>query len=581
MYIIFFVGLCIYFSKEIGKLKQRISVLEENRDLSLKNTEKVKVKETRALTQSQQNSSSSTVTQESVSIEKSTDAAEDMLSRFGEWYKVDWMLKTGVLFLLCGLGWFVTYAFMNNWIGETGRITLGYFFGIALLVYGWLKMHEQDFAKKAAAFFVLGASVIMVTTYAAHIMYNMFPMVVAMGIMYITSSFVSVCAIRFVKTLDIAGLALAAVAPLLVHGSEDPILLFAYLFVVVLGSHVIVHLTGRREVIFAGLVMVSLYSFEYITEKSYLHHSLDYGVLLMFAYAFTAVFFFASIIGILRSDAAQNYKPSSSDIATACGTGLFLLTWVLTAAQKEWQSMILLAWMLVFSFGAFLVFKKINRREPFYAYAISSLVLLGTATAVEFENQTLLIAFILEAAAIVLATDLLLRSKKATTVMSFAFIVPVVLSLGYIFEQKPDISIFILAVTLLAIAYKLYRSENSATEKNYDLFKLYLVSGSVYFWIHVWNYIHSLTTDANGTIITLIVYTLAGLGIYMYGVTQESKGFRLYGSILIGFAIVRIVIIDVWSMELFGKVIVFIVVGALLMSTAFIAKKKPGIITLN
>ena len=575
MYIIFFVGLFIYFSKEIAGLNRRLTELEKN-NTTLESLQK---RETPDTTPSQQKPKKSTVlTSEKKQSQITSDSASDMLTRFGDWYKVDWMLKTGVLFLLCGLGWFVTYAFMNNWIGQSGRITLGYFVGVALLVYGWIKMHEESFAKKAAAFFVLGASTIMLTTYAAHMMYNMFPATVAMGIMYLTSSFVSVCSIRFVKSLDIIGLALAACAPLLVQGNEGATLLFVYLFVVVLGSHVVVHVTGRREVIFAGLIMVSLYSAPYILSKPFLMHQNDYGVLLIFAYAFTAIFFLASIVGILRSSSNESYKASSADIATACGTGLFLLTWVTTAAPKDWQSIILIAWMLVFSVGAFLVFKKTNKKEPFYGYAIISLVLLGTATAIEFKEQVLLIAFILEATAIVLSSDILLRSKAITKVTSFAFVVPIIFSMNYIFEKSSNVSILLLAIALLGVAFKMYRNERDHEEKQYGLFKLFLISGSIYFWIYIWNFIHSLTTDVNGTIITLIIYTIAGLFIYIYGVREESRGSRLYGSILIGFAIARIIIIDVWSMELFGKVIVFIVVGALLMSTAFIGKKKNGVL---
>jgi len=45
------------------------------------------------------------------------------------------MIKSVVLLLLA-LGWFVSYAFANNWIGPLGRITLGILFGLAVVGMG-------------------------------------------------------------------------------------------------------------------------------------------------------------------------------------------------------------------------------------------------------------------------------------------------------------------------------------------------------------------------------------------------------------------------------------------------------------
>ena len=56
------------------------------------------------------------------------------------WFKEDWLLKLGALLLLFGFGWFVTYAFLNNWIGPVGRITLGIVAGVGILLLGWWRI---------------------------------------------------------------------------------------------------------------------------------------------------------------------------------------------------------------------------------------------------------------------------------------------------------------------------------------------------------------------------------------------------------------------------------------------------------
>ena len=49
--------------------------------------------------------------------------------KFSAWMKEDLLLKFGALLLLIGFGWLTTYAFLNNWIGPMGRITLGIIVG--------------------------------------------------------------------------------------------------------------------------------------------------------------------------------------------------------------------------------------------------------------------------------------------------------------------------------------------------------------------------------------------------------------------------------------------------------------------
>src|SRR3989338_4692934 len=61
---------------------------------------------------------------------------QDAIQKFFTWFARDWPLKVGALFILLGFVWLVTYAFLNNWIGETGRIVFGILAGSAILMWG-------------------------------------------------------------------------------------------------------------------------------------------------------------------------------------------------------------------------------------------------------------------------------------------------------------------------------------------------------------------------------------------------------------------------------------------------------------
>jgi hypothetical protein len=69
--------------------------------------------------------------------------------------------------------------------------------------------------------------------------------------------------------------------------------------------------------------------------------------------------------------------------------------------------------------------------------------------------------------------------------------------------------------------------------------------------------------------ISLVIYTIIGLIVYSSGQTT-----KLYGGILLGFVVIHLLLIDVWYLELTGRIITFFVVGTLLMLTAFIGRNK-------
>ena len=74
--------------------------------------------------------------------------------------------------------------------------------------------------------------------------------------------------------------------------------------------------------------------------------------------------------------------------------------------------------------------------------------------------------------------------------------------------------------------------------------------------------------------ISLVIYTVVGLAAYFYGLTKGKRELRLYGGALVGFVVGRLLLTDVWRMELGARIVTFFLIGALLVSTAFLGRKK-------
>ncbi len=502
--------------------------------------------------------------------------APSMGSRFVAWLKDDWMLKTGAGLFLLGFGWLVTYAFMNNWIGPAGRISLCLLAGVALMVFGWTWMAR--YFEQGSIFLGLGAGVVMMTLYAARSIYDFFDPTLVLILCFLVSAVIAIAGVKYRSSgLAVASVLLAGVAPLLTHSaSADYVGLFAYLFVVVLGAVWVVQFTGSRDPIAAALLVVGFYSLVFFFDG---HSDAEADFLLYGAYLFALVFYVASLLALVRAPQAEKIQ---SDLFIGLGTGMFVYGWTVIAVAQNMQSIAVAICALVFAIGAYLVFTLTGRKEPFFVYAGVATVLLGVATALEFEGPALTIAFIIESSVVTLLAFIFTQSRAITERAAYVFLVPIVLSLpsfgAYAWYEgimhSDALVLSMLAIILLGTGYLLYtlRNPEDATTHTMQTSAVLMVGGAVYTLADIWLATHALYPADFATTLSLLVYTILGLILYISGKLHTYPNVQYCGAVLLGCVVARLLFIDVWNMELSGKIVVFFGVGALLMSTAFIGR---------
>lgn len=513
-----------------------------------------------------------------VSREQKPDVLMDII----EWFKEDWLLKTGALLVLIAFGWFVSYAFINNWIGPIGRIALGLLAGTGILVGGWLRMNK--FANQGGVIMVLGSTVILLTTFAAREIYDFFTPEIALGIMFATTALVALASVRFnTKGLALAGLALGSLAPLLTNSpTPNYVGLFAYLLVVVAGAIWIITLKNWRDLTAAALIIVVFYS---IPHWLGLVSTVYEQVLLALSFAFAALFFLTNTLGIVNMKNPDS-KDLTPDLVTAGGNGLFLLAWILTVGPENWQSLLIAGWMIIFAFGAYLVFHVTRRPEPLYVYAGVSISMLAAATAVELDGPMLTLAYIVEAALIPLVASMIVKDLIVAKRLTLLLIGPMLLSVENITSRNWSLGVLhddffvLLLLTAVLIGHGLFfwwreRDEHPSEEAKTG--PILLVIGSIYAYVLLWLVTHAaFLNDDSAVLVSLVVYTVIGIASYIYGGLHDIRVIRIYGGILLGFVVGRLLLIDVWQMELVGRIIVFAVIGVLLMSTAFMGRPKKS-----
>ena len=131
----------------------------------------------------------------------------------------------------------------------------------------------------------------------------------------------------------------------------------------------------------------------------------------------------------------------------------------------------------------------------------------------------------------------------------------------------------IVAGRLIAVVSK---KEKEPSNNNLSTGNVLIVFGIFYIGYIIWQLLHifiSFDPDI-ATMASLVVFTVFGLVAYFTGMYGHDMARRTYGVALLSFVVIRLLLVDVWHMELFGRVITFFVIGVLLMSTAFFTKRN-------
>lgn len=559
------IGLLIYIFLKLSNLSSRIKDLERGKEVPtvLKEGPSVKPEDPAVATAVQ----SPPQSQAPSSVEK-----------FFAWYAHEWMLKTGALFILLGFIWFATYAFLHNWIGQAGRITIGLIAGAAILYFGQLRLYRVR--TQGITLVWLGAAVMTVTTYAAQYRYDMFPPIVALLFLALIAAITALISLKHDSlSLSVAGLSVASLAPILTNSPEPNLFgLYSYLTVIVVGTIWIAVYRRWQILTLLCLVITTLYSLSYFFSSSIQTQSLltplEFSELRFFAALFVSIFFLVNLLTVIK-----NRKVSSVDLITAGAIGLFTYGWINGLVTEESKSLITATAALFYSGASFMTFRRTSLKQPVYLYTAIAVVLLAIATAFEFDGPVLIIAFSIQALVLPIIGVALLGEDIGKYVL-FYFTLPVFLSLEALLGTwSPGLlhnefyALTVVAACLLASGLYFYYKK-STSKSFHDTATFLVVAGGVYTLMWIWKVFHAtFRLDYLAVMATLTVYTAIGLTTYITGEIQKRKVLNKFGLFTLLFVVGRLLVIDVWNMELSGKIITFFMIGILFAGSVLLRRQ--------
>ncbi len=168
-----------------------------------------------------------------------------------------------------------------------------------------------------------------------------------------------------------------------------------------------------------------------------------------------------------------------------------------------------------------------------------------------------------------------------------AFVLPVWLSLSSFSLSGWDtgslapeaMGLFSLVVIFILLALGLrsradYLDKISMKLVLVDWSRALLVLSGVYIVGLVWSLAHSIVEPNEAISLALLIYTVAGLGAYLYGKRAKNMDVTYVGIALLSLVVCRLGLVDIWNMELLWRFITCLVIGSLFIGAAFIERKE-------
>ena len=180
----------------------------------------------------------------------------DLESRIGS----HWLNRIGIAAVLIGVSYFLKYAFDNNWIGASGRVTIGLLAGIAVVLWSE-RFRTRGYLLFSYSLKAVGIGVMYLSLWAAFHVYALVPSGVAfVAMLAITASTAAMAITQNAEILAAFALTGGVVTPLLLSTGENRELqLFSYVALLDIATVVMVARKPWRRLLvlsYAGTLLL-------------------------------------------------------------------------------------------------------------------------------------------------------------------------------------------------------------------------------------------------------------------------------------------------------------------------------------
>ncbi len=219
-----------------------------------------------------------------------------------------------------------------------------------------------------------------------------------------------------------------------------------------------------------------------------------------------------------------------------------------------------------------------------FGSVLYALVLILRSVGVYYDEDIVTMIFIVESGALVFFAHSIYNSRVLTTRLSYLLGLSWLLTFPSMASSlwstgvfHTSFSIILLFVGVAVLVGMFLRILNQSQPHHEIVVAMSTVFGgaAINSLILIWLSLHAAIASADvATTISLVIFTILGLSSFVYGRVRELLHFKYAGGLLLAFVVGRLLLVDVWDMPLLERFITFLMVGVLLISTAFYGRKK-------
>lgn len=523
------------------------------------------------------------------SASSSNITSESEASTLPLWLRENWLACIGVFLIILALSWFVHYAFTNNWIKESLRIYLGSIAGMTIYLLGFHLLKKKP--NGSQILMILGQSITIITLIFGYYFYHLFSVFHCFIFLLMAISLTSLIAIvKNLEGLGFSSIFFAALSPLVLYiDFSCSIFLLSYIAAIDLMALWMLFTSRWGKTFHLVWVITLIYSCDFMKMENPLS-------VLLFIWVFYLIFFLPL--------ASYIYKRKLFSLPLK---GLFIGStlpyifafWIIRFVKFPWNVVsnfsASLLWIILGYFVANKSHYPSNSDAEKYfsgimiAICAIAFLFLGTYDLIynllpssHSQEVTILLYFTEIALAIVIGR-FIFQSSLLTIYLSLFFIIPLSCSLPHYYQMlytpSLDLKFFLVCTALMSLLVAAYlnfpaqRSSNFYPRHSLIINSLWVIAG-IFSMLLIWNIYHqifSISNIARGC--TLTTYVLIGEAMIYLGHRKNWQQLRTGGLAGIIWVILCLLGNEIWEMSTIIRIITFVVIGLLLVGTAFFDKK--------
>lgn len=308
--------------------------------------------------------------------------------------------RIGALAMIIAVGFFLKYAFDNNWINEWTRVSMGAAFGTGMLLLANY-FHRKELTVFAQGLVGVGVSSLYLSVYAAYNFYQLMPQLPAFGLM------MGITVIAFLQALKYDSLAAAVMAtaggfltPLLLPTAHpNEVGLFTYMALLYVGILILV-VAKERWVLIEQLARIATYLIYFSWFQEYYQQS-DMALTLFHLTLFWTLFFGGEFYKLFTQKLNNRIWLTVGSVMNALAFFIGLMM-IIDGPYHEHSGWVTFTLGLVY-FGAYQILRlqgKTDKRLEIH-YLLSAIVLLILSTGLQFKQYDLVAHWSIQAGVLV------------------------------------------------------------------------------------------------------------------------------------------------------------------------------------